>query len=183
MSFIQTPSREPQPSPPSHPREPDFYDAKHWETAYRHFDEDAIPTILLFLQDDLTRSRRREAAWLSVVVHLLFIIVLVNSQEIMRMLPFHQVVALTPVNPTQDKDLTFLELPPDLQKPKQRPQTNVMSDQDRIATSKKPTIDPKELRKMIQRGREGPPGPPIPASPGEPAQPSQSQQQAQQAPP
>ena len=34
----------------------------------------------------------------------------------------------------KDKNLTFLALPPDLQKPTRRPNTNIASDKDRIAT-------------------------------------------------
>src|SRR5246500_3072260 len=70
------------PSTASAREAPEFYDARHWETAYRHFDEDAVPQLLLHLQDDLTRSRRREAAWLSVIVHLLVIILFVNQPRL-----------------------------------------------------------------------------------------------------
>ena len=176
MPYTQTPSKEPQTSPDPPREHPDLYDASHWETAYRHFDEDAVPTILLFLQDDLTRSRRREAAWLSVVVHLLFILLLVY-------VPKRPMGTLAVKDPLKDKDLTFLELPPDLQKPTKRPDTNIMSDKDRIATSKTPQIDPKELRKIIERGRQGRPGPQVPPA----QQPSASQApssatQAQQSP-
>ena len=98
MPYTQTPSKDPQTSPDPPREHPDLYDARHWETAYRHFDEDAVPTILLFLQDDLTRSRRREAAWLSVVVHLLFILLLVY-------VPKRPVGALALTDPLKDKDL------------------------------------------------------------------------------
>ena len=57
-------------------------------------------------------------------------------------------VAVLPLN-EQNKDVTFLALPPDLQKPTHRPNTNVMSDKDRIATSRHPELDPKELRKIL----------------------------------
>src|SRR4029077_19037620 len=105
----------------------------------------------------------REAAWLSVVVHLLFVILLVY-------VPKRPLGSLALKDPLHDKELTYLELPPDLQKVEKRPNTNVMSDKDRIATSKTPQIDPKELRKIIERGRQGRPGPQIPApQPGQQA--------------
>ena len=184
MPYTQTPSREPQTSPEAPLQHPDLYDARHWETAYRHFDEDAVPQILLFLQDDVSRSRRREAAWLSVVVHLLFIILLVY-------VPKRPVGNLALRDPLKDKDLTFLELPPDLQQVPKRPDTNIISDKDRIATSKTPQIDPKELRKIIDRGRAGRPGPPVPqtqpgqppASPASNSPPMQAQQPAPPSPP
>jgi TonB family protein len=182
MPYTQTPSSDPHTSPeppPSPPfrEHPDLYDARHWETAYRHFDEDAVPQILLFLQDDLTRSRRREAAWLSVVVHLLVILLLVY-------VPKRPVASLALKDPMKDKDLTFLELPPDLQKVTKRPDTNIISDKDRIATSKTPRIDPKELKKIIDSGRAGRPGPQVPpaqqASQAPAPNPAQAQPQQQQ---
>jgi TonB family protein len=176
MSTTQTPSKEPQTSSQLHRESPDLYDAKHWEVAYRHFDESAVPQILLFLQDDLARSRRREAAWFSVVLHLLFIILLVY-------IPKRPVAQLALKDPLKDKELTYLELPPDLQKPQKRPDTNIISDKDRIATSKAPQVDPKELRKIIERGRQGRPGPPVPAEqPSPQAQPQAQPQAPQQAP-
>ena len=83
MSTTQTPSRDslPPTAAPA-PEAPGLYDAQHWESAYRHFDEDAVPQLLLHLQDDLTRSRKREAAWLSVIVHLFVIILFVNQPRI-----------------------------------------------------------------------------------------------------
>jgi len=187
MSYTQTPSREPQTSPePSLREHPELYDARHWETAYRHFDESAVPQILLFLQDDLSRSRRREAAWLSVVIHLLLVILLVY-------VPRRPVGSIALQDPLRDKELTYLELPPDVQKITKRPDTNIMSDKDRIATSKTPQIDPKELRKIIDSARAGRPGPQVPTpQPGQQATPPapagnspspQPQQPAQPAPP
>jgi len=53
----------------------DSTNAQGWETAYRDLDDDArVPHLLIQLQDDLTRSRRREAAWISIIVHLLLIV-------------------------------------------------------------------------------------------------------------
>ena len=58
----------------------------------------------------------------------------------------------------KDKNLTFLALPPDLQKPTRRPNTNIASDKDRIATSRHPELDPKELRKILATPPPGAPG-------------------------
>jgi TonB family protein len=96
-------------------------------------------------------------------------------------------VAVVPLK--SDKDVTFLALPPDLQKPAHRPNTNVMSDKDRIATSRHPELDPKELRKILATPPPGAPGPSgpraaqpatPPASAGNPTpQPQQGSQAAQ----
>src|SRR6266481_1978531 len=194
MSITPTTPRDPLSSPTSHaPEVQELYDASHWETAYRHFDEDAVPQLLLHLQDDLTRARRREAAWLSVIVHLAVIILFVNEPRIeglYRRAFLHQrpVMAVSIQDLLKQKELTYLQLPPDLQKPAERPKTNIISDKDRIATSKSPQLDPKELRKLISRsGAPGPHSPPQPQpSPqpgmepqGSPAPPEQQQAQQQ----
>src|ERR671931_1618444 len=131
-----------------------LYDASHWESAYRHFDEDAVPQLLLHLQDDLTRSRRREAAWLSVIVHLFVIILFVNEQHIENFyarvfLHKQPVMRVSVQDLIKQRELTYLELPPDLQKVTKRPNTNVISDKDRTASSRTPQLDTKQLKKII----------------------------------
>jgi TonB family protein len=125
---------------------------------------------LLHLQDDLTRARRREAAWLSLIVHLLVIILFVNQprlEDLYRRVFLHQqpVMRVSLPDLLKQKELTYLQLPPDLQKPVERPKTNIISDKDRVATSKTPQLDAKELRKLISRS--GAPGPHVPE--GQPA--------------
>lgn len=151
---------------------PELYDARHWETAYRHFDEDAVPQLLLHLQDDLTRSRRREAAWLSVIVHLLVIILFVNQPRLegfYRRVFLHQqpVMAVSLQDLLQKKEMTYLALPPDVQKITKRPDTNIASDKDRIATTRTPQLDAKELKKIIDASRPGTPGQGAPPSAGQ----------------
>jgi outer membrane biosynthesis protein TonB len=160
MSITPTTPRDS--SPPPAQETPGLYDARHWETAYRHFDEDAVPALLLHLQDDLTRSRRREAAWLSVIVHLLVIILFVNQPRLesfyrRRFLHQQPYTRISMQDLLKQRDLTYLELPPDLQKPPERPKTNVMSDKDRIATTKTPQVDPKELKKLFASSHPGVP--------------------------
>jgi len=172
MSITPTTPRGTVPSPPE---APELYDARHWETAYRHFDEDAVPTLLLSLQDDLTRARRREAAWLSVIVHLTVIILFVNQPKLesfYRRTFLHQrpVMRVWNQDLIRQKELTYLELPPDLQKVTKRPDTNVISDKDRTASSRSPQLDPKQLKKIIDSSRPGRPGPTAPPGPPQPAQ-------------
>src|ERR1700757_2612548 len=169
-----TPTRPSDPLTPAARQAPELYDASHWETAYRHFDEDAVPTLLLHLQDDLTRARRREAAWLSVIVHLTVVILFVNQPKLesfYRRTFLHQrpVMRVWNQDLIRQRELTYLELPPDLQKITKRPDTNVISDKDRTASSRNPQLDPKELRKIIDSSRPGRPGPAAPPSP-EPSQ-------------
>src|SRR6201987_6094353 len=165
MSITPTTPKDPLPSPPSRTSElHGLYDAGNWENAYRHFDEDAVPQLLLDLQDDLTRARRREAAWLSVIVHVLVIILFVNQPRLegfYRRVFLHQqpIMRVSVQDLLKKRELTYLELPPDLQKTTKRPDTNVISDKDRTASSRTPQVDPKVLKKIIDSSRPGRPGP------------------------
>jgi TonB family protein len=156
MSTTQIPPVNPaSPTPPARPAEGgDLYDARYWESAYREIVE--APALLIQLQDELAQARRREAFWISVVVHLIVVLVLWNSQKLAGFLPRQTVVAVTPG--TDQKDLTYLELPPDEQKVTKRPDTNIISDKDRIATSHAPQLDRKELKKILDASRPGRPG-------------------------
>src|SRR4029077_14297513 len=119
----------------------DLFEAQHWETAYRSFNPDDVPHLLIQLQDDLSRARKREALWLSVILHLFVIILLWNSEKLMMLLPHKTVDLAISTNADKSKDATFLELPPDAQKLTRRPDAKVISDKDRIATSKAPQIN------------------------------------------
>jgi TonB family protein len=188
MPITQIPFRDPVPPPPPSPEpQPEqlgLYDSDDWETAYRELDA-RVPHLLIQLQDDLARSRRREAAWISIIGHLVLFILLWNLPLIEKTIGIHRAVVI-PINPMQDKNVTFLPLPPDLQKPTRKPNTNVMSDKDRIAMSRHPQLDPNELRKILTPppGSPGAPGPRSaqPAAPPQPAPPNQAPpQQTQQA--
>jgi TonB family protein len=168
MPITQIPFQDPV-APPEKPQPEQLglYDAQGWETAYRALDDDArVPHLLIQLQDDLERSRRREAAWISVIVHLILLIAIFNIERLEKYWPWHSAVVAK--NLTNGKDLTFLELPSDLQKvPK--PNTNILSDKNRIATTRHPELDVKELRKILASPPPGAPG-----SSGVPQPPPQS---------
>ncbi len=163
MPVTQIPSRDPlsgeSGTPPAgQPEQRDLFEAQHWETAYRGFNPDDVPHLLIQLQDDLSRARKREALWLSVILHLFVIILLWNSEKLMMMLPHRTVDLAMRTDADRSKDATFLELPPDEQKLTRRPDAKVISDKDRIATSKAPQINREELKKILQSARPGPPG-------------------------
>jgi TonB family protein len=151
-----------------------------------------VPALLIQLQDDLSRSRQREAFWISVVVHLAIVILAVNSTRLGDLLHKRSVVIVSPQDLTHEKDLTYLELPPDEQKLTQRPKTNNISDKDRVATSKAPQIDRKELKKILDSARPGRPQPsgspaqsqqPAPPAPAADQNPPSPQEQASLQPP
>jgi TonB family protein len=125
------------------------------------------PVLLLQLQDDLARSRLREAFWISVVFHLLLVMAVATAP---KWIPGQGVVAVrTPAELLRDRELTFLELPKDEQQVTQRPKTNKISDKDRIATSRRPSIDRKTLDEL-RAGAPGPGGPPVAPRPPQMAQ-------------
>jgi TonB family protein len=154
MSTTQIPPTNPASSTTRSSEGGDLYDARYWESAYREIVE--APALLLQLQDELAQARRREAFWISVVVHLIVVLVLWNSQKLAGFLPRRAVIVASPQS--NQKDLTYLELPPDAQKVSKRPDTNIISDKDRIATSHAPQIDRKELKKILDASRPGRPG-------------------------
>ncbi len=158
MPITQIPFQDPV-APPEKPQPEQLglYDTQGWETAYRDLNDDArVPHLLVQLQDDLARSRRREAAWISIITHLVLIILIVNLDKLEKYFPWmHSVVA---VRQTSGKDVTFLELPPDLQKLQRKSSSNILSDKDRVATTRHPELDPKELRKALATPPPGRPG-------------------------
>jgi TonB family protein len=188
MPITQIPFQDPV-APPDKPlpEQLGLYDTRDWESAYRDM-EDRVPHLLVQLQDDLTRSRWREAVWISIIVHLVLGIVLWNFKLIQELIPWRTAVVV-PLNSKKDKSVTFLTLPPDLQKPIRRPNTNIASDKDRIAMSRHPELDPKELKKTLATPPPGRPGPASPRTAQSAAPPAiaqtqapQQQQQSQQQP-
>jgi TonB family protein len=179
MPVTQIPPRDPLPPPP--PEQPGLFEAQHWETAYRRFNPDDVPHLLIQLQDDLSRSRKREALWLSVILHLLVVILLVNSEKLMMFLPHRTLLLTNSVDLDKQKDATFLELPPDEQKATRRPDAKIISDKDRIATSKAPQIDRQELKHILESSRPGRPGEPLP-QPAQPPATAQNQPPPQENP-
>jgi outer membrane biosynthesis protein TonB len=185
MPVTQIPSRDPLTPPSEPPEQRDLFEAQHWETAYRGFNPDDVPHLLIQLQDDLSRTRKREAVWLSVILHLMVVILLWNSEKLMMLLPHRTVDLAIQANVDQSKDAMFLELPPDAQKLMRRPDAKVISDKDRIATSKAPQINREELKKILQSSRPGRPGesaqqPPAQGQAAQNQQPPAPQENSQQ---
>jgi len=156
MPITQIPFQDPvAPPEKSEPEQLELYAQRDWETAYRELDA-RVPHLLIQLEDDLQRSRKREAVWISVIIHLLLFIGLWKFNFIQQFIPIHRVAVVPLTN--RDKDVTFLALPPDAQKVTRKPNTNIASDKDRIATSRRPELDPKELRKLLPSPPPGAPG-------------------------
>ena len=169
MALIQIPL---EPPTQQVPEQGDLFDAQTWESAYREMHD--FPTLLIQARDDLARSRKREALWISLFAHAVLIILILNFPKFEKYLP-HRAVML--IHPEREK-LTFMEMPPDAQKIKS-PKTDIMSDKNRVATSKAPKLDRDQLKKILDASRRGRPEP---AAPEPRPQPTPPAAQAQAAP-
>jgi len=146
------------------------------------------PHMLLQLEDELERAHRREAAWISIGIHLFALILVVMSPKMFS--GGRGVVVANPADLMRDKQLTYLDMPPDQQTPpKAVPPDAKLSDKNRIAESRHPEIDQKTLEELRKAGPPQPPGQQSPpsqagqASPQGMQAPQQGVQQAEATPP
>ncbi len=180
MATLYTPPETPEPGQPP-------------VVEYRRTSADErvefMPVLLAQLQDDLARSRKREAFWISVIVHIVAVLLIAFSPKYMPQ--SHPVQVATAEDLIRNRELTYLEAPADKQTPPAKPpDTRFMSDKNRIATSRNPSIDKKtldELRDSRRPGTPQPPGPPAQqaqraAAPTPPAPESQGAQAQQGSP-
>jgi TonB family protein len=127
------------------------------------------------LRDENSRSRLREALWISIILHM---VLLFSLKEIPRYLPKRQVELKSPQELLQERELTYIEQPPDLQKVEKPPDTNKISDKNRTATSRSPQIDRRALEQLARSGSPGAPG----TNPAQPPSPPQQQTAPNQSP-
>ena len=119
-----------------------------------------VPVFVVEFDDERSRSRLREAGFLSIILHLVIFIVLLLSPKWMQRL--HPVLLSSASDLMHDRELTYLDLPKDMQKPTRPSQAHVLSDKDRVAMSRRPSIDRKTLEELRDNRREGRPGVPGP---------------------
>ncbi len=143
------------------------------EELERFADRHVVPVLVLEFSDERSRSRLREAGLLSIIFHLLLIMIIPAALKYSPAKNVRVWTAQELIN--RDRDLTYLAMPKDSQHVTKRPNTNIISDKDRIATSRHPTLDEKTLKEL----RDSLVRPPAPATPPTPP----PQQQAGQSPP
>ena len=169
------PSTEVPTSPPGRPPEP-F--SKRKRVRYEELDPDELLHLIDRLEDERSRALRREGIWISVIAHLILFWFLFYGPKFRSHQPHV-------VNPNDNKkDLTYLNLPPDAEKQvKPKPQAP-LSDKNRVAQSRHPTLDRKTLQQLEAMRRAGPPQPAAPQpAPPQPAPPAPAPQQQAQARP
>ncbi len=178
------PQTEVPTSPPGRSPEP-F--SKRKRARYEELEPDELLHLIDRLEDERSAARRREGMWISFIAHIFLFWFLFYGPKFRT----HQPHVVVPTE--KPRDMTFLSLPPDLQK-ELKPRPNApLSDKNRTAQAPHPTPEPKTPQQLEAMKRAGPPLPkapqPAPARPTPqasqpaPAAPQQQQQQAQTQPP
>src|SRR5207245_4694397 len=78
---------------------------------YLHSDmeEEDLHLLIAEMRDENSRSRLREALWISIIFHM---VVLFTIRQAQFLFPHHSVTLQSPEQMLKERDLTFLELPP-----------------------------------------------------------------------
>jgi TonB family protein len=173
------PSIEVPTSPPG--RRPEPF-SKRKRVRYEELEPDELLHLIDRLEDERSRALRREGIWISVIAHLILFWFLFYGPRA------HRVHVVNP-DANKQKDMTFLNLPPDAQRPVKPPKQAPPSDKNRTAQSRHPTLDKKTLQQHEAMRKAGPPIPTAPqqaaqqAAPPSPAPEPQQQAQARPATP
>lgn len=104
--------------------------------------------LLLELEAEAARWRRRTMFLLSILLHAVMVIIALLSPRLFR--SGAQLLGIN-LEPRPKPESTFLYLPPDTLK-RPPPDTNTLSDKNRIAQGRAPKIDPNALRMPYSRG-------------------------------
>ena len=145
------------------------------EQLERYSDRHVVPVLVLEFNDERSRSRLREAGLLSVIFHLLLIMTVPSLLHY----SFNKKVKVWTAQEIieRNRQLTYVEMPKDSQRVTKHVESDIISDKDRVAVSRHPTLDEKTMRELRDSAMRHP-GPVAPPSP-----PPQQQAQAQPAPP
>jgi TonB family protein len=119
---------------------------------------EGVPVLVIQLEDDLARSRLREAFWMSLVFHLVLAIALLTSPKWASSLFPKPIPVHTAEDLMRGNELTYVDMSPDRQRVNKAPKTDRISDKNRIATSRQPILDRKTLEELRDFRPPGPPG-------------------------
>jgi len=160
------PITEVPPSPPSTPPEaPRFRRPNRYDDYEFH----ELLNVIEELEGSRNWASLREKVWIALIIHLLIFWYIAYGPKYLFNV---KVVDPSVVLKQREKELTYLDLPPDALK-QVKPKPAPLSDKNRIAESKKPTLDKKTLEQLEAMRRAGPPTPqpdvPAPQLPAPPA--------------
>ncbi|HET7841730.1 MAG TPA: TonB family protein [Terriglobia bacterium] len=105
--------------------------------------------MIIDLEAEAARWRWRSMFLLSVLLHAFVGLIMVIHPQLFKRGARMIGIQIEPERQTQT---TFLTMPPDLEKPKPRPNTNILSDKNREAQGPSPKVDPNGLRMPYIRG-------------------------------
>src|SRR5579871_128999 len=109
------------------------------------------PQFLVSLQDEVEHSHRRQAFWMSVLIHLVGLVAFINGAKFLT--PHGLVVPLDPAV-MQNRDYTLLVLPQGLQKNAPHTNAEILSDKDREATARHPLAEHKTTGRVLASGQK-----------------------------
>jgi TonB family protein len=113
-------------------------------------DSEPSLNLLLELETEVTRWRRRTMFLLSIMFHIMLALLLIESPGLFR--SGEALLGIHP-QPQPKQQTTFLLLPPDVLRRLERPpKTNILSDRNRLAHGHAPKINPKALRMPYMKG-------------------------------
>lgn len=169
-------------TPPAPPEPPRFRGTSRYEELGTH----DLLSVIEELEGDRNWAALREKIWIALIIHMvIFWFLFYGPRYIFRI----RVKDPSLVLRDREKQMTFLELPPDALKQIKPKNAPVISDKDRVQTSPHPTLDKKTLQQLEAMRRAGPPAPvpqqvptPAPQMPAPPA-PQVAQQPQQPAQP
>jgi TonB family protein len=173
MPITEAPTN-PAGAPPEPPRKK--------RARYENLEHHELLQIMDELQDERGRARLREFFWISIIIHMIVFWFLLYGPKYV----WHRnirVVDPSTILKQREKELTYLDLPPDALKQLKPKQSDVISDKNRTAQSKNPTLDKKTLQQLQAMKRAGPPAPSPEPAPQMGQTPQSAQQQAQVPPP
>jgi TonB family protein len=172
MATIETPPQiVPQEPPPSPKRS--FKGRNPLLLNKEDMTEEQFHFLISELRDENSRSRMREAVWISIIVHMVILFVLKESP---RIWPHAAVTVASPAELMNNHQLTYLDQKPDTQRvPKV--ESNKISDKNRMAMARNPHLR-KLLDDLRDNRRTGTPGQQAQTQPQQ--QPMQQQAQPQQ---
>ena len=150
---------------------------------YGELEEHELIHLLDALDDDRARSRFRESVYISLFVYIALAWFLLYGPQVI----FHQPRVINPGDALrqQQKELTYLDMPPDVAKQLQHKPTDKIAEKAHTAQTVKPTLDKMTLQQLrAMRGPAAPTPTPLPPAPQpqQQAPPQQAQQQPQPTP-
>lgn len=144
MLFRETPDQAKSPETPTPSGRANRYDGKELDDLMHVIDD---------LEDAKSWGRVREMIWISIIIHLIVAWYLIYGPKYI----WH-VRVVTPAEQLEQhppKQLSYIQLPPDLLKQLKPKDTNVISDQNRRAETEHPVNTPKTLQQLEAMRRAG----------------------------